>query len=741
MRLSPFVLALLSSSGLLLAVNSSQAQPNNPTQPPTIPAAPIIPSAPAVPTPAVPAQPLTPVPATPIPSPQPTNTPVPTPAPVPAPAVPVTPAPVPAPVPAPAAPVPAPTVPVTPVPTPAPTQPPAAPTPAPTVPAQPPTSTVPETQVLVGEVVILTPSGERLPAKLEQEIYDVIVTKPGRPTTAGQLQRDREAVFATGFFTGLPDVDPQDTDLGVRVVFVVLPNPVLKSVKVEGSTVIEPGVIDRIFSLQYEKITNLAVLQAGIKELEKYYLDRGFVLAQIVDVKSEQNGNITLTVAEGVVEDIKVGFLNEENKTQNADGTPVKGQTREFIVTRELNLKPGDVFNRTAVQSDLQRVFGLGIFDDVNIGLNPGTDPRKVIVTINLKERNTGNIGFGAGLSSSSGLFGTFSYQQSNLGGNNQRLGFETQLGQREFLFDINFTDPWLAGDPFRTSFTASIFNRRLFSFVFDSPIGILNPTFDANGNRLADINPRENRIGFGFSFSRPLANNINVSAGFRYERVTITDDNNNTSPFDSLGNQLSISPSGSDDLFLFQIAAAQDLRNDPSRPTSGSLLRIASEQSVPLGSGSIFFNRVRFNYSIYFPVGLIGFSEGPQTFALNFQAGTVIGTLPPYEAFRLGGSNSVRGWDEGRIGSGRSFALIAAEYRFPVFSIVGGVLFAEYATDLGSGNTVPGDPAGIRNKPGSGGGYGLGLRVQSPLGNIRIDYGLGTNGGSQFSFGLSEKF
>lgn len=615
------------------------------------------------------------------------------------------------------------------------------PTNAQTPPPPAPPTTQPETQVLISEIVILTPNGDRLPPELEQEIYDVITTKPGRPTTSSQLQRDREAVFATGYFTGLPDVDPQDTDLGVKVVFIVLPNPVLQSVKVEGATVLEAGLVDRIFANQYNKITNLTRLQAGIRELEKNYQDRGYVLAQVVDVKSDQSGTVNLTVAEGVVEDIKVGYLNEENKTQKEDGTPVTGTTRDFIITRELKVKPGDVFNRNNIQADLQKVFGLGIFDDVNVALNPGTDPRKVVVTINVKERNTGSIAFGAGLSSATGLFGTFSFQQSNLGGNNQRIGFETQVGERELLFDVNFTDPWLAGDPFRTSFTANIFNRRLFSFVFDSPVGILNPDFDADGNRLEDINPRENRLGFGFSFSRPITDTINVSAGFRYERVTITDNNNNTSPFDSLGNQLSISPSGTDDLFLFQLAAAQDLRNDPVRPTSGSVLRVATEQSIPLGNGAIFFNRVRINYSVFYPISFLNLAEGPQTIALNFQAGTVIGTLPPYEAFRLGGSNSIRGWDEGRIGTGRSFALVSAEYRFPIFSIIGGVLFAEYGTDLGSASSVPGNPAGVRNKPGNGGGYGLGLRVQSPLGNIRIDYGLATNGGTQFSFGIGEKF
>jgi len=85
---------------------------------------------------------------------------------------------------------------------------------------------------------------------------------------------------------------------------------------------------------------------------------------------------------------------------------------------RELELKPGRVFNRNTVQKDLQRVYGLGLFEDVQVSLNPGQDPRKVIVVVNVDERNSGSVAAGAGISSASGLFGTVSYQQQNLGGN-----------------------------------------------------------------------------------------------------------------------------------------------------------------------------------------------------------------------------------------------------------------------------------------------------------------------------------
>ncbi len=590
----------------------------------------------------------------------------------------------------------------------------------------------PELQVLVGEVAIKTAEGQpSLPPELEQKIYDAISTKPGRTVTRTQLQSDINAVFATGFFSNV-QAEPEDTDIGVRVTFFVLPNPVLKAVTTEGTKVLEQGVIDRIFGSQIGKITNLKDIQTGVKELEKYYQDKGFSLAQIVDIKATPDGNINLIVSEGIIEGIKVAFINEDGKTIDKEGKPVTGVTRDFIITRELTIKEGEIFNKNTVQTDLQKVFALGLFEDLNIAFAPGSDPRKVIVIVNVKERNTGSIAAGAGLSSSTGLFGTVSFQQQNLGGNNQKLGLDVQVGERELLFDLNFTDPWLAGDPNRTSFTANIFNRSLFSYIFDSPIGI----------GADNVSPRINRIGTGFSFSRPLGPTTTASLGFRYERVNITSSSSNvTTATDSLGNPLSASGTGQDDLLLLQFAYATDQRDNPLKPSSGSVFRVATEQSIPIGLGSVFLNRVRASYSHFIPVNLLSFSEGTQALAFNLQGGTVLGTLPPYEAFQLGGSNSVRGWDEGKIGSGRSFGIFSAEYRFPVFSIVGGVLFFDYGTDLGSASGVPGNPAGARNKPGSGAGYGIGVRVQSPLGSIRVDYGLASNGGTQFSFGLGEKF
>lgn len=641
---------------------------------------------------------------------------------------------------------------------------PTAPTPSPTVPtppspAAPPAAADSEPRVLVGEVQVIGVEGV-----LQAEVYRVIRTQPGRTTTRTLLQEDINAIFGTGFFSNVR-ATPEDTPLGVRVTFEVQSNPVLSSVRLEGTKVLPQSIADAAFNPQYGSILNLVKLQEGIKAVNKWYQDNGYVLAQIVGApRVSSEGVVTLEVAEGVIENVQVRFINKDgseivtdkagNPVKDANGNPVqvKGRTRDFIITREFELKPGTVFNRNVAERDLQRVYGLGVFDDVKLSLNPGQDPKQVVVVANVTEKNTGSVAAGAGISSASGLFGTLSYQQQNLGGNNQKFGTELQIGQREFLFDLNFTDPWIAGDPYRTSYTVNLFKRRTISLIFDG--GDDNDEVRLpNGDR-----PRVHRTGGGISFSRPLSKDVFrrsewvTSLGVQYQRVAIRDADGELSFRDELNNRLSFSDSGKDDLFTVQFGAVRDRRDDPLRPLSGSLLRFGTEQSIPLGQGNILLNRLRASYSFYLPSKLLKLTPGcrkanstkadcPQTLAINIQGGTVLGDLPPYEAFALGGSNSIRGYDEGDVGSSRSFLQATIEYRFPIFSVISGALFIDGGTSLGTQSSVPGDPGGARGKPANGLGYGLGVRVQSPLGPIRIDYGFNDNGKGRLHFGIGERF
>jgi outer membrane protein insertion porin family len=619
------------------------------------------------------------------------------------------------------------------------------------IPTETPTAAPPapaeESRVLVAEVVVQGANRE-----LENLVYNTIRTRPGRSATRSQLQEDINAVFATGFFADVRAV-PQDTPLGVRVTFEVQPNPVFQGVQIQiapetvDKSILPAGVVEEIFASQYGKTLNLRELQAGVKKINDWYSKNGYDLAQVIGAPQvNPDGRVILVISEGLIEKIQVRYFNVEQE-------PVKAKTREFIITREMRLKAGDIFNRNTAQQDLQRVFGLGLFEDVRLSFSPGSDPREVIVNVDVVEGNTGSVAAGGGISSNAGLFGTVSYQQRNFGGNNQTLGAEVQLGEREFLFDLSFSDPWIATDNFRTSYTVNVFRRQSISLVYDGENSSIRTLNDNDSPRIV-------RTGGGITFVRPLAPDVFtkpkwvVSLGFNYQQVQVQNANGDISPLSAPLNgfgsqQLAFSSSGIDDLLSLNIGAIRDFRDNPLQPTSGSFLRLGLEQTIPVGSGSIFGTRVRGSYSYFIPVRFINsfnlfetdIFKGQQSLAFNVQAGTVLGDLPPYDAFIVGGSNSVRGYAEGEVGSGRSYFQATAEYRFPIVAIIGGALFVDFGTTIGSQGDVPGQPGIVRDLPGTGLGYGLGVRVQSPVGQIRVDYGFNVDGSSRIHFGIGERF
>jgi outer membrane protein insertion porin family len=639
-----------------------------------------------------------------------------------------------------------------------PTTPPAQATPPSTEPTQSQTPANPQKQVLVSDIIIKTPQGQLDPAS-ESKIRQVLTVKAGQPTTREQLEQNLNAIKALGAFAKV-EIVPEDTAKGVKLSFVVTPYGTLRQVQIRtlpanSSTVLTQPDIDRIFAPQYGKQLNAVELQAALKQLNEFYQKQGYNLAQVVDVEElNADGTLKLVIAEGLIEDVQVRYINKEGALVDDKQKPIGGITRPFIVTRQAELKSGKIFNRNTAEKDLRRIYGLGIFDDVRLSFAPGTDPAKVIVQFNVVEKKTSSIVAGGGVSSTNGVFASLGYNQLNVGGNAQTLSANLQVGSLGTLYDISFTDPWIATDPNGTSYTARIFQQRSISTIFSGgPTPQYVPGSIPTGSTTGDV-PTIVRTGGGITFNRPLDGNPlgnsiwRASAGVQYQRVSIQDINSgNSIPNGTLvpqigGQDLTASKTGEDDLLMVQLGLTRDLRNNFASPTDGSLLRLGLDQSVPIGLGNIAMTRARASFTQYVPLQLINFAPGDQSLRLNIQGGTILGTLPPYEAFALGGSTSVRGYQEGDVGSGRSYVQATAEYRFPIVSIVGGEIFIDGASDLGTGNSVPGNPAGVRGKPGSGFGYGAGVRIAVPaLGSIRIDYGINNNGGTAIQFGIGENF
>ncbi|MEG4056855.1 BamA/TamA family outer membrane protein [Microcoleus sp. Pol7_B2] len=434
--------------------------------------------------------------------------------------------------------------------------------------------------------------------------------------------------------------------------------------------------------------------------------------------------------AEGVyVAEVKIRFVNSRGEAVDKKGNPVEGRISEDFIRGELKLKAGDNYRREVVRSDLQQLQQLGLFDKVTVSIEEvGTD---VNVIYNVQERSARSFSVSASLSDDVGVAVPLSYTDRTFGRTPQRLAVELEPSLRGIQYDVQFVSPYVAAED-RLGYSVRAFGDRRISEIFNKDIDL------PNGNRVREI-----RMGGNLRFTRPLGD-WQSTLGLNYTNISTRDRNLNIARRDELGNPLTFSGSGVDELYTVSFGAMRDRRDNPFNPTSGSILSLSTEQSIPLGRGNIVSNRLLANYIHYVPLTFLGLSESealPEMLAFNLQAGTVIGDLPPTEAFRLGGRNSVRGYDSGDIGSGRSYFLASGEYRFPVGQDVGGVIFVDFASDLGTGDSVLGKPAVVRDKPGTGAGVGVGVRVRSSFGLIRLDMAVSDSGDLKFILGTKQRF
>ncbi|WP_269613657.1 BamA/TamA family outer membrane protein [Prochlorococcus marinus] len=280
-------------------------------------------------------------------------------------------------------------------------------------------------------------------------------------------------------------------------------------------------------------------------------------------------------------------------------------------------------------------------------------------------------------------------------------------------------------------------------------------------------------RTGGGFSFARPLNGGQplkkvpwSVLIGANFQKVRPIDYAGDKRPYGVASTNfkegkvpenevICVAHNCSTENTLVSLKSAITYNNlDNSRnPTSGDYLNIGSEQFITLGENSPTFNRTRISYSRFYPVNWLKFHKGcrpkpgeksdcSQSIGLQAKVGTIIGDLPPYEAFCLGGTSSVRGWNSCDLGVARNYGEATAEYRFPIWRLVSGVMFVDAGSDFGSQSSVPGKPGKILEKPGAGFSVGPGAVINTPVGPIRIEAATQDFSGNwRYNIGIGWKF
>jgi outer membrane protein insertion porin family len=636
-----------------------------------------------------------------------------------------------------------------------------------------------EESVLISEIIIEGWENHPEGRKLELAAYDSMSIKPGSIVDKRILNKDINAIYASGWFSGVK-INSQNGPLGVRLIVNVVPNPILRKVEIkQKNSFISNEYVDDIFKNYYGTTLNLKEFQSKIDIIKKRYENEGYSLIRISGPdRISENGIVKLNVTEGIISDIKLRFPGADGESF-IDGKPRKGKTKDWVIKRELRTQPGTIFNRKILEADITRLYATSLFDDVKVSLGPdNSNPGQVIIFLDLSEQRTGSLTGGLGYSNSSGIFASIGLQETNALGRAWSTNLNLNFGEYSTTYNFSLSDPWIKGDKYKTSFRTNIFLSRDYPQEFKSE---KNGRLYAVDNQIPSSSDSFSSIvleksGGGFAFSRPLNGGDpfqnakwKVLGGMNFKKVKMIDGDGNKKPYGdmtptttraNLSDIICIGFTPNDGtcpsentLVSFIASTSRNDLNNSVNPTSGNKFTFGTEQFISMGENSPTFNRMKASYSFFIPTKLINLTKEckssiassedcPQAIGFQFKAGTILGELPPYEAFCMGGTSSVRGWGSCELAVSKSFVEGTVEYRFPVWRMISGALFVDAGSDLGSQKDVPGKPGKLLQKSGSGFSLGGGVGVKTPIGPLRLDVASkDLSGDWRYTLGVGWKF
>jgi len=559
-------------------------------------------------------------------------------------------------------------------------------TPAPTPVATP--SATPAVPPRISDIIVR--GNENVPA---DTIFGRIGSRAGEPLGRDRVRQDVEQIIASGLFADVLVRIQEGTD-GVDVVFVVLENPVVRQVTITGNTVLPTELLLTTLGMQLGRVLNTVDLRAGARAIERLYLDRGYPVVRVSDVEIDATGVLRLTITEGRVERIQFQGLQ---RTQ-----PIFAQ--RFVTVRE-----NEVFNLNRINRDLRELFETQLFENVRANPQPGSGPDKVVLIIEVQERNYRQISFGLGYSQERGILGSISFAERNF----QGMGRQIQLaysrniaslsgGATSGIFgsdpgenvSITYQDPWFL----ERGQSLKLEVHRLNSEVTDLQSA---STYS------------QNLEGGSLAVTRQLSPTLSGTGSLRSERTRFTLISGTSAPLTpGLANAL-------------RLELTEDTRDSATFATRGSRAWGSVDYAFRFLGGDFSFQKYQAEYVHYLPVW-----EG--TLVGRLRLGASSGPLPIQDQYVLGGPYSIRGLPY-RAARGNSQVIANLEYRIGMARLLPSVDFLKefsLAVFADAGGVSDGGVGLVSTLYSD---VGLGILFTAPIGPVRIDYAVRSDGASQF--------
>lgn len=552
---------------------------------------------------------------------------------------------------------------------------------------------------------------EGIPEEVKAKLAPLIQSKPGSTVTVEGIRNDVASLGSIGVFSQIRPVFVSVPE-GVKLTYQLVSNPVVKNVEFSGNTVFTSDYLKSIMQIPKDSVLNFVLVNQKLREIEDLYLKQGYMLVSIPNVQVSADGTLHIDISEGIVEDIVI-VGNEK--------------TKNYVITRELKLKKGKPFNKFLASRSMERLYNLGYFEDVNMKLLPGkTNEHDVIIEIDVIEQKTGIVTVGAGYSDADGTVGIIELGDTNFRGTGDKVNLHWEFGGAGDgkNYTLSYTRPWINdnGD----SLGASIFNR---IYEYDD--------YDANGDKVAEYDKRRKgwNLTWGHVSDEYRTNYFNFESSKEsyddhdgFETGEVMDKylakNNITDYHDSDWYKDIMDNFGTTNSFTF--THVFDNRDNYFNASKGRRISFAAQWGGHGLGGDYDFYKFTAEGRFYKALG------NGHILALRLMGGYIDGDVSYGNLFDLGGSDTLRGYEDDQF-KGKKMYAATIEYRFPIAKKVQGVLF----TDAGSTWGIDeGKIPWYTDDDSLNWSVGVGIRLQTPIGPIRLDYGHGDRNKFNFSFG-----
>jgi outer membrane protein assembly complex protein YaeT len=407
----------------------------------------------------------------------------------------------------------------------------------------------------------------------------------------------------------------------------------------------------------------------------------------------------------------RLTFVGEPGKLAHFGPTTVQGNetVSERVILRQVTFKPGDVYRRSRVQDVQRRLYGMALFQFVNIepvdvDKQPDTVPTRITVAEGKQQRVNFSVGYGTEEQARVDA----EYHKLNFFGGAREAGAHARWSSLDRGLQLDFTQPYV----FEPHTSLRVVGQQWYSFTpaYNSTISGANATLTYRLNQRSTAS-----LTFTSEFdASSIAADVQSNAALRIYLIALglNPDTNEQS-----GQLNSIKLQG-------HHSTADNLLN----PTRGYQLTLAIEEAGRLLPGTFRFMQITGEGRHYLPIG--------ERFVIanKAQIGNIAAppddpaAVPFSRKFFLGGSTSVRGWGRyelsplvgGEPVGGNSMFEYTAEGRATIKGSFGAVLF------LDTGNVWT-NSWGIRLDD-LRYSVGTGIRYTTPIGPLRLDFGYQLN-------------